>query len=614
MNKKFLMKNMFALGVIILGIVFLQFYRLENINEYFAPIKVAKKEIETMSHSSGSAEGEKIKIFIYQDGTKRSHKISENLKHSLDYAKIPYEKITDQQIGSLQASPYHLLVLTGHQTDLFPYETIRNFVEEGGRLVITDRIIDVKWNELVGIKSQKGLMKDPIYGLHFEKTIFPGYEDLSEESWIVENKSLDVVLDEDTEVYITAEKTPVLWKNTYEKGEVVYWNATMFHEEHFRGLLLQSIGVATPAFVTAQVGAKVMFIDDFPAPVPEGSSKSISKDYDLTVSQFYKNIWWEDMKELAKDIDLAYTGLFIGTYRDDDKLKAQDLIFNGRETMTFYGRQLLENNGEIGLHGYNHQSLVTGSEPMDSSLGYRRWDSQEQMEKSLQTVKEFYNYYFPNQTFQTYVPPSNVLNRTGLDAIVNKLPNITTIASLYDGSLRKGDFVQEYEFDRKYSHLYHFPRISSDYNFNKDTEFVMKDAIANFGMISHFIHPDDVLDPRRAKKDGWPEMKEKFSQTFKELKELYPHLEPLTAQQATEKMIHYQEATLDVSYTAESIIIQGTNLLNPTTLLVRLEQGKKLQTGSFQFGEVKELDTSSRLYAVKLTKPEAKLKIRENAK
>ena len=38
---------------------------------------------------------------------------------------------------------------------------------------------------------------------------------------------------------------------------------------------------------------------------------------------------------------------------------------------------------------------------------------------------------------------------------------------------------------------------------------------------------------------------------------LFPYLEPLTAQKAREKMIHYQNGTLDVTYSEKFIYIIG---------------------------------------------------------
>ncbi|WP_226584144.1 DUF2194 domain-containing protein [Halobacillus litoralis] len=605
-------KSLFKVGLVFLLTIFilglLQYGRIGNINNLIPPATSYSQVFNTMT-SEGEPQGERLNIYIFRDESDLSQKIYNNITHSLHYAKVDYQTISSEEIKDLPPSPYSVLVLTGENSKQWPFEEVQWFVENGGRLFIPNRFLNEKWDDLVGIKKNYGFEKSSVYGMNFEKDIFPGYTNTDEKDSLFENSVLNVELNSQTETYVTAENHPLLWTHNFKEGKVVYWNTTAMEVKTTRGLLLHSLSLSTPAFVSAQLAAKVIFIDDFPSPVPSGSYPSITKEYNLDISEFYKEIWWEDMKEFSRRYDLNYTGVFIGTYRDDNKLTSNQLVKKYREEMTYYGRELLETGGEIGLHGYNHQSLVTEQEPSNPSLGYHPWADQESMENAIVKAKQMFKHYFPNKSIATYVPPSNILNKTGEKALTNHLGNLTTISSLYSGNATHGDYVQEFGIDEEDPDLHHFPRVTSDYSFGNVREFEMNDTIANFGVVSHFIHPDDVLDPDRSDNNGWPEMKEGFSNMLDKTTQHYPYLESLTASQASKKMDIYMNSAFDITYTSSSINISGENILDPSILLIHLEEGRKINVGSYQFGRIDKLTNSSTVYVLTLTDPQAEITI-----
>ncbi|WP_294152182.1 DUF2194 domain-containing protein [uncultured Selenomonas sp.] len=65
------------------------------------------------------------------------------------------------------------------------------------------------------------------------------------------------------------------------------------------------------------------------------------------------------MLENAKQHDLKYTGVIIETYGNQVKGPFHELVERtARDNVIIYGRELLRTGGELGLHGYNHQSLA----------------------------------------------------------------------------------------------------------------------------------------------------------------------------------------------------------------------------------------------------------------
>lgn len=600
--------TIFALLLIFIG--GLQMVRLDLFQQLL-PAKESKEvAFATMSSSSNELKGEKMKIYIHEDNSDLSKSVLSNLQYALDYAKVAYEPIAIDDISSIEASPYNVLVLAGEHSKDWPYDEIKSFVEDGGRLYIGSRFINDEWSDLIGV-TDFGDFLDGINGLSFQKELFPGYIDLDSSSTLFAHSIADVELAKTSEVFITAQDEPIMWTHEFGKGKVLFWNTTSVAEKNSRGLLLQAMSFLTPAFVSSQAGIKVMYLDDFPSPVPYETTDAIRKKYDMSIKDFYSNVWWQDMKQLAKDYDVRYTGVMIGTYQDTIAQTSEDIKERSRYPMLYFGRDLLKHDGEIGLHGYNHQSLVLEDERIDPTLGYKPWSSLEEMLVGIERIKSSFDYFFPNEKIKTYVPPSNIINKTGIAALEEGLPNLEVIAALYSGSDKEGSYIQEFGQDETFDHLYNFPRISSGYLEGEEDQFIQIDAIANFGMMSHFVHPDDVLDSARSTGDGWEGMKTNLEAMLKKTNDLYPYLEPLTQHNALKKYKNYEEANIDVTYKEDQIYISGKKLLNPSTLLIRVQEGKRLETGSFPYGEVSLLSKESSLYQLTLTKPDADLSIKD---
>ncbi len=598
----------FALLLIFIG--GLQMLRLDLFQQLL-PAKESKEvSYATMSSSSNELRGEKMKIYIHEDDSDLSKSVLSNLQYALDYAKVAYEPISIDEISSIEASPYNVLVLAGEHSKDWPYEEIKSFVEDGGRLYIGSRFINAEWNDLLGV-TDFGDFMDGINGLSFEKELFPGYIDLDSTSTLFAHSIADVELKKTSEVFIKAEDEPILWTHKFGKGKVLFWNTTSVAEKNSRGLLLQAMSFLTPAFVSSQAGIKVMYLDDFPSPVPFETTDAIQNKYDMSIKEFYTNVWWQDMKQLAEDYNVLYTGVIIGTYRDTTEQTSEDLKERIRYPMLNFGRDLLKHDGELGLHGYNHQSLVLDDEPIDPELGYSPWESQEEMAIGIKRIKSSFDYFFPKEQIKSYVPPSNIINKTGIAALVDGLPNLEVIAALYSGTEQDGSYIQEFGQDETYDSIYNFPRISSGYLESEEEQFIQIDAIANFGMMSHFVHPDDVLDPARSTGGGWEGMKTNLEAMLKKTNDFYPYLEPLTQHNGLLKYKKYEEASIDVTYEEDHIHVSGEDLLNPSTMLIRVQEGKRIETGSFPYGEVSLLSKEGSLYHLTLTKPEADLPIKD---
>lgn len=597
------------LFLVVVGAI--QYLRIHSLHTLLPNVAEQQMNIDQLQGDASAKTGEdQLQVYLVRDEGDLAVNTADNLLYGLRYAKLDVREIDASAVGSITPSPYNIIVFTGEKTATWPLQETKRFIEQGGNVVFANRFKDPAWNELSGIEEIGEFVPD-VYGLNFEETIFPGYVDLNPPEDLFVHSVVDFAIADEANVLLSAEGFPVLWEHEVGEGNVLYWNTTITDQKMIRGLFVQTLGTLPPVFVGAQAAIKLMYIDDFPAPVMDGKMKDVSATpLDKSVKDFFAEDWWEDMIDMAAEDDLIYTGAMIGTYEEEMELVDEQLIKRGEFPMLYFGRKLVAQGGEIGLHGYNHQSLVTAEEPIDPTYGYIPWKDKDEMKRSLLQAKSVFANYFPAEKLKSYVPPSNALNRTGVDAIAEALPELRTIASLYTGESENGDFVQEFEFDTTHPGIYHFPRITSDYGEERGSIFQMVDAIANFGVFSHFIHPDDVIDPDRAFGRDWDTMFASLKKIVDDVNVNYPYLEAYTQHYATEKLITYQEADLNVSFDDRTIYLSGEGLVNPSHFTVRLKVGQSLETGEFSFGTVERMKADRPLYLVKLTSANAEIDIK----
>ncbi|OGX79306.1 hypothetical protein A6395_07240 [Exiguobacterium sp. SH31] len=598
-----------VLFLVVVGAI--QYLRIHSLHTLLPNVAEQRMNIDQLQGDASTKTGEhQLQVYLVRDEGDLAVNTADNLLYGLRYAKLDVREIEAGAVSSITPSPYSIIVFTGEQTATWPLQETKRFVEQGGNVVFANRFKDPAWNEVTGIEEIGEFVPD-VYGLNFEETIFPGYVDLNPPDDLFVHSVVDFAIADEANVLLSAEGFPVLWEYEVGDGNVLYWNTTITDQKMIRGLFVQTLGTLPPAFVGAQAAIKLMYIDDFPAPVMDGKMKDVSATpLDKSVKDFFAEEWWQDMVDMAQDDDVIYTGAMIGTYEEEMELLDEQLIKRGEFPMLYFGRKLLAQGGEIGLHGYNHQSLVTADEPIDPTYGYIPWKDKDEMKRSLLQAESVFANYFPAEQLKSYVPPSNALNRTGVDAIAEALPELRTIASLYTGDPESGDFVQEFEFDTTHAEIYHFPRITSDYGEERGSIFQMVDAIANFGVFSHFIHPDDVIDPDRAFGRDWDTMFASLKKIVDDVNVSYPYLEAYTQHYATEKLITYQEADLNVTFDDETIYLTGDGLVNPSHFTVRLKVGQSLDTGKFAFGTVEQMEADRPLYLVQLTSANAEIAIK----
>ncbi len=343
-----------------------------------------------------------------------------------------------------------------------------------------------------------------------------------------------LTVDQESEVLLTdSMNNPMMWERRIGEGRVVVFNGYMLLDKTARGLLVGGITRLTDDFIYPILNAKLMYIDDFPAPIPNGKHSVIYDEYKRETPSFYRDIWWPDMIKIASKHDLVYTAVIIQSYQDRVEPPFADPQDASRDLLVMYGREVLKNKGELGIHGYNHQALLMDQNVMDI-YEYTAWPKQSYMEESIATVLDYFNTSFPWYKPVTYVPPSNALSIEGRNALAAAWPELDNIGSVFDGDPAYS-YVQEFEVAD--DGIVEMPRITSGYQDSGMMRWYASNVINYLGVFSHFVHPDDILNEERSFGGlNWEQLSKDFERYVAWIDDQYGWLRQMTARDASTEL------------------------------------------------------------------------------
>jgi hypothetical protein len=343
----------------------------------------------------------------------------------------------------------------------------------------------------------------------------------------------------------------------------------MLNEKTNRGLLSAFIGLCRDDLVYPIMNIKMIHIDDFPAPIPEGEDEKIYEEFSRDVPQFYREVWWSDMIRLSKKYDLKYSGFVIESYNNNTAPPFERATSEDKKNLLLYGRELLGLEGEIGLHGYNHQSLAPEGY-IKQDLGYTPWESVDDMVLSIGELMRFIHSVFGKYELRAYVPPSNILSPEGREAVLAANPELKIIASVYHPNY-EGD-VYDQEFEVAEDGIIEFPRITSGYVMEEKKLWNIYNGANLYGVISHFIHPDDILDPERNEGKTWTVLSEEFSELIAEVDLKYGWLRSFTISTASQELVKYLECKPYIEYGDGIVNIYIDNYRSDVYCMLRTEK------------------------------------------
>jgi len=515
---------------------------------------------------------------------------------ALDYAKMAYESFDlsgAEELPELDA--YSGLVFATELLDGLDEEAcrkIKGFVAGGGSLAV----IYPGWNpylgDLFGIANQPELVETES-GLRFEEDFSPGVKGLElPEARFPSTPSLDAVLTEDDEVMVTSitHGKPLMWQRTYGKGRVLFWNAQWLSDMETRGFIVQSILAAQGLAVSSIANIGVIFIDDFPQDSSTQKLEPIKTEYDLSMVDFYNQVWFPDMVNLARQYDLKYTGVVLFNYNGKTK---PPFDFGGWEHAkirigwqevpygVFYGQKISQDRDwELGLHGYNHESLTLED-----------WGSPENMVAALEAAERRWQEDSLGELPFTYVPPHNIYDKAGMEALARAFPSIKVVAGMAIGDFKEGS-AREFGPEPWHKDFFDIPRWSSGYMLDSENRFRLFSEMGTFGVWTHFIHPDDVFHTPQnypgaeewrnphslfwrgdhtGRKDG---LYYKFMELLEFVHENYPWLRYMTAREAYYGLQKY--LAIKATYSLKPREIVATFSDYPIYFQLRINDGRIL--------------------------------------
>lgn len=385
--------------------------------------------------------------------------------------------------------------------------------------------------------------------------------------------------------------TPLIWSNDCGSGHTVVCNIGIY-DKVMRGFYASAISLLGDATAYPVINSAVFYLDDFPSPVPSGDGTYIKRDYGLSIADFYTKVWWPDLQKLAQKYGIRYTGVMIENYED-----AVNQTEPARQPDTtqfrYFGGMLLQMGGELGFHGYNHQPLALWDTDYGTLYDYKTWKNKETLVASLNELIAFQDEVLPNAHGSVYVPPSNILSVRARKLIGTDVPRIKTIASTYfeDGT----DLPYVQEFGVASDGIVEQPRIVS--GGMVDDSYMRLAAVSELNMhyvSTHFMHPDDLLDPDRGAKEGWEIYKGGLVDFLEWLTKSAPDLRRQTGSECSGAIQRFSSVTVSVDTSADAWTLSLGNFHDEAWLMFRANNG---EPGAVTDGELTHL--TGNLYLLK---------------
>lgn len=385
--------------------------------------------------------------------------------------------------------------------------------------------------------------------------------------------------------------TPLIWSNDCGSGHTVVCNIGIY-DKVMRGFYASAISLLGDATAYPVINSAVFYLDDFPSPVPSGDGTYIKRDYGLSIADFYTKVWWPDLQKLAQKYGIRYTGVMIENYED-----AVNQTEPARQPDTtqfrYFGGMLLQMGGELGFHGYNHQPLALWDTDYGTLYDYKTWKNKETLVASLNELIAFQDEVLPNAHGSVYVPPSNILSVRARKLIGTDVPRIKTIASTYfeDGT----DLPYVQEFGVASDGIVEQPRIVS--GSMVDDSYMRLAAVSELNMhyvSTHFMHPDDLLDPDRGAKEGWEIYKGGLVDYLEWLTKSAPDLRRQTGSECSGAIQRFSSVTVSVDTSADAWTLSLGNFHDEAWLMFRANNG---EPGAVTGGELTHL--TGNLYLLK---------------
>ena len=564
-----------------------------------------------MTDAKENTSGKTECLYLWDSSDANSQILHEQMPQILQDMKIRYEEtdISEEEIPKYENFEKVILGFGSYSQVQEEILELADWVASGGNLLLA--MVPEYSAASVWLFRQAGVREtgDSYYetpGLRLKDELLLGG---SKRDYPIEEpfeSSLSVTLESDCRISVTTNdenENPLLWQREHKDGKIVVVNLGIY-DKGYRGIYAAAYSLMGEVCAWPVIKGAAYYLDDFPAPVPSGEGKYIEEDYGLNIADFYSQIWWNDISALAEKYGIRFTGMVIEEY--SDQVEGPFNSITDSQRFMYFGNSLLDLGGEIGYHGYNHMPLcLDGFDYGGEYDTYETWESYEDMKESLEELRSFCESLYPNEKFQVYVPPSNILSEEGRRLLVQEFPEIRAIASLYLGS--GPAYEQEYEVGE--DGIVETPRVISGYILDDYMRLSAMSELNLHYVSSHFQHPDDVLDADRGASLGWEEMYRRLCEYVDWVENSASGIRYLTGTEmaGAVQRFYYVQPALETE--EEGLTLSLSNFQDEAWFLVRFNEWEPdTSEGTVTGGTIEYLQGN--LYLIKAEEPQVTIKKR----
>ncbi len=471
-------------------------------------------------------------LVISDPSTSDSRRAMDALAASTVYTGIPMEVVEVSKVPTLR--PADLATHAGvvlavaevpSPSDAYLAGLLRDHLGHGGRIAA---LLPLRNPALVPVLTQGGPGVPATAqgaGLRFRGGSFPGLDGFQIAPDKMTFQTFRPALGRECRVLADATATdggapvPLWWRCPAGRGRTVALNAFELVDRSALGFVVQATLEAEGMWAMPALSAAVEFVDDCPLPMTGGVPKAIAR----TDTDFYRDDFYAMVREAIEKFHIRPTFLAVFSY--DDKIRppfgepfAGPAGWAARDLMA----RIQSDDMPIGLHGWNHMSpAVAGgvTKHFPDKAALRAWYAAGR--DSLRQVAG------PTVRATVYVPPNDWIDATAKEAMVVEIPTMQVLAAVFNGT--EVETEQDFGPDPDQPSLVDLPRTWAGYALSGEAALGMVNGLLLMAVSTHFIHPDDAMDPERSLGLSWKDLRAAFLDGTAEVRKRFPYLRELTA-------------------------------------------------------------------------------------
>ncbi|SCY09705.1 hypothetical protein SAMN02927903_00748 [Flavobacterium caeni] len=517
----------------------------ESAADLFDSDSEAKSEGEFIRYGEVPMSAQPLVEYLVDPTMNQSKFYGANIQKSCDYTKIPFRSVNIQSFAAPAATTRVVALLDTKKLSDAAISNLMDFVAKGGTLFIPFASEDHRMAFLYGFRPEAEFDTDTkSKGYRYTTPMLPTIKNLTNYETVPFYGFAQQNFSDKVKVLATAynnPKYPAVVENPIGKGRVILYNTSVYASKQDRGFIFAGVLKGLDGIPYPIANASTVFLDDFPSPLYNIMAEPIASEMNLNMSDFVTKVWWPDMIKLGKEFNIKYAAMIAFDYKNktsppfvfdqwnSTKIKTKNKV---EPISDWIMRDVVKNGHELAFHGYNHVSLTT-----------KEWKNQEFIGLAFQSVQKKWEAGNFGPLPVTYVPPSNIIDKHGVDRLQQGMPSIKYMCSLYLGELHEGG-AREFDYDPFNKELFDYPRISSGFYMNNEEKYILHSEYLLTGIWNHFVHPDDVFqipatanataghfDLRNRLSYGWHNTKGKdkamlpeFRKYLKEMTTTFPQL------------------------------------------------------------------------------------------